>query len=246
MRGSHIAISVAVLTLAAPVVVAQRVADEQSRYEAVQHYRAGLEFMSGEQFARAAEEFTASIEKDPLFTAAHYSRGLAYMNLQRYASALQAFQACIEASRQLYALAETNRFEAEKRRDDEIREVRESVRVLNGSGHPLLAIRAEQHLADLERQKTSMSAGFRPPAEALLSLGSAHFRTGDLAAAEDEWKAAIAVNPKLGEAHNNLAVIYMTTGRLKQAEEEVKQAERSGFRVNPQFKEDLKTRMRSK
>jgi Flp pilus assembly protein TadD len=76
----------------------------------------------------------------------------------------------------------------------------------------------------------------------LLSLGSAHFRNGEPDAAEAEWKAAIEVNPKLGEAHNNLAVIYMTTGRLKEAEAEVKAAEKTGFRVNPQFKDDLKQR----
>ena len=48
------------------------------------------------------------------------------------------------------------------------------------------------------------------------------------------------MNPKFGEAHNNLAVIYMTSGRYKDAEAEVKAAEKAGFRVNPQFKEDLK------
>ena len=62
--------------------------------------------------------------------------------------------------------------------------------------------------------------------------------------AETEWKAAIAVKPKLGEAHNNLAVIYMQTGRLKDAEQSIKNAEKAGFRVNPRLKEDLKERQR--
>ena len=53
-------------------------------------------------------------------------------------------------------------------------------------------------------------------------------------------EGAIEVNPKLGEAHNNLAVIYMQTGRLVEAEQSLKLAEKAGFRVNPQFKEDLK------
>lgn len=79
----------------------------------------------------------------------------------------------------------------------------------------------------------------------LLSLGSAHFRNGDLPSAEAEWQAALQVNPKLGEAHNNLAVVYMIANRFKEAEAEIKQAERSGFRVNPQFKRDLSGRMRA-
>jgi Flp pilus assembly protein TadD len=85
-----------------------------------------------------------------------------------------------------------------------------------------------------------MSSAFRPAAEVLLSLGSAQFRTGNLASAESAWKAALEVNPKFGEVHNNLAVVYMMTERFKEAEEAVRQAERAGYKVNPQLKKDLK------
>jgi tetratricopeptide (TPR) repeat protein len=219
---------------------AQQLADAQSRREAIQFYRVGQEFFSSEKFDRAAEEFTKATAKDPLFTLAYYQAGQSYMNLKRYASAIKAFTECLESTRTLYDLAQTNRFEVERAREDEIREMRESVKVLQQSGHQLLATRAEQHLSDLEKQRTSLASGYQPPAEVLLSLGSAHFRNGDRDAAETKWKAAIEVNPKLGEAHNNLAVIYMTSGRYKDAEAEVKAAEKTGFRVNPQFKEDLK------
>jgi hypothetical protein len=43
----------------------------------------------------------------------------------------------------------------------------------------------------------------------------------------------------MGEAHNNLAVVCMLTGKLDEAQIEMKAAEASGFRVNPRFKEDL-------
>ncbi|HKB10351.1 MAG TPA: tetratricopeptide repeat protein [Vicinamibacterales bacterium] len=238
-RWRDLVLMVIVSSIAAPAG-AQRIADAQSRREAVQFYRTGQEFFSAEKFDRAAEEFTKATEKDQLFTLAHYQAGQSYMNLKRYASAIKAFKECLEASRALYGLAETNRFAVEKQRDDDIHEMRETVRALQQSGHQLLAVRAEQHLSDLEKQRTSMNAGYRPPAEVLLSLGSAFFRNGDRDAAEAEWKSAIEVNPKLGEAHNNLAVIYMTSGRYKEAEGEVKAAEKTGFRVNPQFKDDLK------
>ena len=226
---------------------AQQLADAQSRREALALFRTGQEFFTSEKFDRAAEEFMNATRKDALFTLAHYQAGQSYMNLKRYASAIQAFTRCIEASRALYGLAETNRFAVEKQRDDEIREMRESVLTMRtmaskhrGAGFELMAERAEQHLHDLEAQRSSLIGGFHPPAEALLSLGSAHFRNGDSEAAETEWKAAIDVNPKLGEAHNNLAVIYLQTGRYPQAESEIKAAEKSGFRVNPQLKQDLK------
>jgi tetratricopeptide (TPR) repeat protein len=241
MTRRHVFVTPVLLTIALSAQAAPpHLADAQSRREAIQFYRNGQEFFTAEKFDRAAEQFTKAFERDPLFTLAYYQAGQSYMNLKRYASAIKAFTSCLEATRSLYDLAESNRFAVEKQRDDEMREMRETVRALQQSGHPLLAVRAEQHMADLEKQRTSMNGGYHPPAEVLLSLGSAHFRSGAADAAEAEWKAAIEVNPKLGEAHNNLAVIYMTSGRFKEAEAEVKAAEKSGFRVNPQFKDDLK------
>ena len=50
----------------------------------------------------------------------------------------------------------------------------------------------------------------------------------------------MSVNSRLGEAHNNLAVLYMQRGRKADAEAAVKAAERARFRVHPQLKEDIK------
>jgi hypothetical protein len=38
----------------------------------------------------------------------------------------------------------------------------------------------------------------------------------------------------------------MQTGRLADAEREIKLAEKNGFRVNPQFKDDLKARAKAR
>jgi tetratricopeptide (TPR) repeat protein len=240
-------LAVVMLVALTATLAAQQLADAQSRREALQFYRVGQEFFTGEKFERAAEEFAKATAKDPLFTLAYYQAGQSYMNLKRYASAIQAFQRCIESTRSLYGLAETNRFAVDKQRDDEIREMRESVLTMRsmaakhrGAGFDLQAERAEQHLHDLESQRASLGDGYHPPAEVLLSLGSAYFRSGDRDAAETEWKAAIEVNPKLGEAHNNLAVVYLQTGRVPEAEAAIKAAEKSGFRVNPQLKDDIK------
>jgi Flp pilus assembly protein TadD len=104
----------------------------------------------------------------------------------------------------------------------------------------LRVLQMQQRLETVEKQRPSLGAPFTPPAEVLLSLGSAHFRSGNRDAAETHWKAAIEANPRLGEAHNNLAVIYMQTGRFAEAESELNAAEKNGVRVNPQFKDDLR------
>ena len=77
------------------------------------------------------------------------------------------------------------------------------------------------------------------PAFVSLALGSAYFRAQRIADAEREYKATINADPKAGEAHNNLAVVYMITGRLDAAAQEVALAEKWRFRVNPDLKAEI-------
>ena len=232
-------VAAALAVVFAMPVEAQKIADQQSRRDALALYRTGQGFMSSERFDRAAEAFSAAVAKDSLLTVAYYSLGQAYMNLQRFPSAIKVYKDCIEAMRALHDLQQTNQFDADKQRDDQIRELRDVLQAAKGARAPTI-LALEQQLRDLQNLRTKITGPFNPPAEVLLALGSAHFRNGDADEAEASWKGAIEANPKLGEAHNNLAVIYMQTDRLDAADEELKQAEKAGFRVNPQFKADLK------
>ena len=239
MRG-HIILAVALTVgLVASEARAQKIADEQSRRQAIQLYRTGQEFMSSERYYKAAEAFMAAIDKDPLLTVAHYQLGQAHMGLKRPASALQAYKGCLDAMETLHHLEESNKFEVDKQRQDTIREMRVE---LNSTQKldPLKRTVIEQRVRDLEQERTTYGGPFRPPAFVLLAMGSAHFRNGDREAAAAEWLAAVEANPKLGEAHNNLAVIYMSSGKKAEAENAVKLAEKAGFKVNPQLKADIK------
>lgn len=230
-----------------PSTASAQFVDEFSRREALQHYRAGQEFLSNEQFEKAADAFRKSIEKDPLLALAHYGLGQAYMALKRYASAIVAFRGSRNVYERLSLLAQRDQGDVERQRDAEIRELRESIRLIQSGtiktanadrSHQILKL--ESRIRDLERMKQRNIENFQPPAEVSLALGSAYFRHGDVPDAEREWKAAVDVNPRLGEAHNNLAVLYMLSNRKKDAEDAIRAAERSGFRVNPQLKEDIR------
>jgi Flp pilus assembly protein TadD len=86
------------------------------------------------------------------------------------------------------------------------------------------------------------SSPVRIPAELHLALGSAYFHQNRVAEAEQAYLAAVRENGKLGAAYNNLAVIYMLTGRLAEARRAVKRAEKAGFAVSPALKADIKRR----
>jgi Tfp pilus assembly protein PilF len=240
---SIVVAGVVLLAIASPVPA--QVASEADRVAALELFKTGQEYLSAEQFEKAIEAFSKALQKDRLLSIADYGIGQANMNLRRYASAAKAYSDCIETMRLVHELQSRNEIETDKHRDDEVT----SLRTLRASGWRGLtrpaALVAEQRLRDLESQQHPTTTAFRPSAEVLLALGSARFRNGEPEGAEVNWKAALEVNPKYGEAHNNLAVIYMQTGRLTEAELEVKLAEKNGFGVNPQFKTDLKDRLKA-
>lgn len=239
-----VACTVVIQTLFLAALSTQSLVSEQDRREAFTHYRAGQELISAEQWERAAIEFGAAIKIDGLFTDAHFGRGQAFMGLQRYTSAVQAFEATIEAARTLHSLRDKNRVEVDRQIDEELRELREQLRrteTLKGGGALARTTQLEDRAKDLERQKSSDGSPFEPPAGVALALGSAYFRSGDPGKAEEWWREAVRVNSRLGdEGWNNLAVIYLTSGRKPLAQEAVRNAERAGFRVNPRLKDDIK------
>jgi Flp pilus assembly protein TadD len=100
--------------------------------------------------------------------------------------------------------------------------------------------REEQRQLEARLNRSKGAPPLPVPAGLSMALGSAYYRTGDLEGAEREYLEAVRVDPAFGEAHSNLAVLYMFTSRLDQAELEVALAEKSGFKVNPRLKDDLK------
>jgi protein O-GlcNAc transferase len=221
---------------------------ESAHREALEHYRAGQSYMYTESFPEAEREFRAAIALDPLLVLAHYSLGQTCMSMKEYPKAVRGFKGARDAFQQVAALAVSDQARSDQRRDEEIRELNDAIRMIRGlppgkMNQPENAIlKLESRVKELETFKQKGAGAMEVPAEFSLALGSAYFRTGALDEAQREYEAAVKVRPKFGEAHNNLAVVYMLQGKLTDAEAHVKEAEKSGFHVNPQLKVDLAKR----
>ena len=101
-------------------------------------------------------------------------------------------------------------------------------------------MRLQDQMETLRTQRRRSASQAEPtPPWISVALGSAYFRNNAMADAEREFKAAIDVDPKVGEAHNNLAVVYMLTNRVDAAAAEVELAERAGFTVPAGLKRDI-------
>ncbi len=232
---------------------------DSERQQALSAYHAGRDLVMAERWAEAEDPLTAANRLDPLHPESHYALGQALMGLKRYPEAVAAFTRSREAFA-CAALTDAARQEAERRLDEEMRSIRESLRAMEQERLKLTRVswremnretplslaesnrllqQLEARLAELQRWKRR---GSGPPPEVFLALGSAQFNAGSLEDAEREYLAALELDPHSGDAHNNLAVVLMLTNRVKEAERELKLAERAGVPVNPRLRDQIRKR----
>jgi tetratricopeptide (TPR) repeat protein len=210
------------------------------------HYRSGWEHFVTEAWVEAAREFQAAIDVDPEFKLAYYGLGRASMAQKKFVDAVRAYEKCrdiyiAQASRNF-----TNKGDADRIMSDDLLQYDMAISRLQ-SGPQTAQSQAQiaqlqgakQRLQNKTRGTDSMSISSNVPPFVSLALGSAYFRGGRMSDAEMEFKNAIEVDAKMGEAHNNLAAVYLQTGRIDDAEKAVKAAEKAGYRVNPMLKEDI-------
>lgn len=221
---------------------------DRDKQQAVQHYRAGQDALRGEKYDEAEREFQTSIKLDPAYELPRYGLGQTYMATKRYPDAITAFQKCQDVIRANNVADAMDDVKRQRRIEDTLKELEDQRRLYQSPGRNASGPMARQYLQQLdvqintlkqERQRRTTSGDEPTPAWLSLALGSAYFRTDANADAEREYRAAIAVDPKLGEAHNNLAVVCLVTGRAKEAQDELDAAEKAGFKVNPQLKQDV-------
>jgi tetratricopeptide (TPR) repeat protein len=237
-----------VMLVASMAAAGQRVSPESERAKA--HYRLGWEMMDREAWADAARAFQNAIRLNPKWADAFYSLGRARMALRKYTEAIEAYLTCRDLIAARGGAQFSSQIEANRFRQDRMLEYREELRAMQQSpqsqtqrGQQTIR-RLQSELRFLEDDNLRNTANLRidssVPFYVSLALGSAYFRAERFADAEREYKAAIDDNPNSGEAYQNLAVLYLMTGRPTQAEQSVQSAERAGFRVPSGLKEDIR------
>jgi tetratricopeptide (TPR) repeat protein len=223
--------------------------DTSVRSRAMVEYRVGLDHLKTEAWDKAVAAFRGAIDTDPTFEMAYYGLGRAHLGGKQYADAAAALAKC----RDLYAAHAGRRFsnaqDAQRYRRDQMMELDEILRQYQAGPQTARTSETIRQLAERKRQLqetinrgTNLAIENTVPSYVSLSLGSAYFRSERFADAEREYKAAIAADSKSGEAHSNLAAVYLYTGRYAEAETEVQAAEKTGFKVNTNLKDDIKKR----
>src|SRR5882757_3265409 len=201
----------AAVVLIASVAAPAFAQPSRDHLDAMRHLRLGQENMHAEQWDKAEAEFLAAIKLEPSMEMAHYGLGQVYMATKRFPAAVKSYIGCRDAFGSNTARRATNDLDAQRALDDEIRSLEdEKTLLVSGrvtamtSGGP---IDLERRISDLKSRRFRDAKSVPgTPAWISLALGSAYFRGGSMADAEREYLEALKSDPKLGEAHNNLAV----------------------------------------
>lgn len=221
----------------------------QAHQDALAQFKSGMVALESERYDEAEAAFKKAVNLEPNYEGAYYGLGQTYMRKHLYEDAVQAYLHSREAFRQNAAAEAMGDVVADQKLRDQIQVLKDTERQLQRTSQTssslnvnqaIERIRGEITLLESRRGRTVHDAPPPVPAGLSMALGSAYFRLGRHEDAEREYKAAIAADPSFGEAHSNLAVLYMVRERYDQAEAEVKAAEKAGFKVNPNLKADIK------
>lgn len=217
---------------------------------ASQYYMQGWSVLASEP-VEAEKDFQQAISVYPDFPLAHYGLGRSLMAQKRYSEALRSYL----RSQELFRTQGSDRIAQQVGllRRYNSSEVNQAARVTGsdtrmtpqGPSRPTNATQMELQnqinmLQQATQQDSRTSVVGAVPGFVSLAVGSAYFRLNQLEDAEREYKRALEGDVKYGEAHNNLAVVYFLTERYDAAEQSIKAAEKSGYRVSQGLKDDIK------
>lgn len=241
----HLAHAAAIVTLVAVSAAAAQSPDDR-RLARIQN-QLGWKQMTAERFEGAARSFQQAIDIDKNFEDAYYGLGRANLSLKKFVSAIAALTTCRDIYLSRAGKQFANQQDAQRARNDRLTEIDEQIRQVQAMPATLpqqdLLRQLNNQRRDIQNALThgsSLSIDATVPPWVSLSLGSAFFRSGRMADAEREYKATLATDPRAGEALNNLAVVYLETNRIAEAEASVKEAKKAGFKVNPQLEQAIK------
>lgn len=234
-------VSFAGLLLALPLL-----ASAQSRGNVQSLLREAETAMQVEDFRGAERLYKAAAAADPESPEASCGLGQVFMALQQYEEAAQALERCKRDVLKNLQDLQARQARAWGEIDQEIREIEESLQAIrsgrNRSAGPDRELALEERIRELQDIRAKDPIRVEVPIRISFALGTAYLNAGLPEKAEWELVAVLRADPGFGDAHNNLAAVYLATGRFEDAANHVRLAEEAGVRVDPAMKADISAR----
>jgi len=234
------AVSVA-LVCALPVPAAET--SSQDVKKAGRLYQKGARALQSGSVEQAEQLFRDALIVVPALPEAHIGLGHIYIQRSDFKNALQEYS----LARDGYAEIGSALLDIQSRRYNDTRsqisDLQDSITQLTSAQNTQASLqvsRLQNAIAQLEAvQPPDKDNVGHPPAEVFFYIGNAQFRLGQLDEAVGSWEHCAELNPKYAMVFNNLALGYWQQGKLAEARSSLATAEKLGFPINPQFKQDL-------
>ena len=100
-----------------------------------------------------------------------------------------------------------------------------------------------QSIREIDRRLNSpVASAIEVPADYFYIHGNVLFQSGSPVGAAAQYREAIRLDPRHGNAYNNLALALFSLGKHREALDYLLQAEAAGVKVNPEFKKAIETK----
>ncbi len=222
-------------------------------------YEKGKMYFGREDYGKAKKEFEKILEKLPEHADAHfflsqvlYKEG----NLEEALSHVEKAKANHEFTAKMkIKLAQVSKQKLEEKKkklEDERKKLEDAIISLPQTSETgeegedrkkRLQIKIDEIKKQIENINTQLSLPLTSeeemPAEYCYLNGNIYFRMKKFQEAHDQYQETIRLDPKHGDAYNNLAALYFQVKQYQKAMDYLNQAEENGAKVNPEFKEAI-------
>ena len=247
----HRRVSLALTTLLFVAALAsQRAVAATDPYEphrlmlARSHFEKGMKLLSSAHVPEAEVELQEAVKLFPELVDAHIQLGGISMGRGDFSQALERFLAARQSLSDLQGLKHAQEMERQRRLQESIDLLKERIADLRRSQRVSDTGKIEQEtvrLEKLERERTNAQPAAETPFTPQIHflVGTALMKLERFDEAREELARAVDLQPRFGEAHNNLAVLDFYRKDYAGSWEHVHAAEAAGVKVDPLFRAEL-------
>jgi len=209
------------------------------------NFEKGKKLFGGGNILKARKEFQTVIERMKEHAEAHYFLSRISYQENKYDEALSH----IQDAKDNYAFIAKMKVNMHANMLLELRDIKESIlEQLAGYGS---ASKTNPAVTRLHGKLHTINSRLNEPIPKTEGIPAGYFyfhgnilaKLNEFQEAHDQYLEAVRINPKHGDAYNNLASLYYMVKKYSQAMEYLKLAEENGAQVNPIFKEELVKRL---
>jgi len=207
----------------------------------------GVAYGSKGYFDKEISDYTKAIEINPNFTEAYYNRGVVYYSKGSFDQAISDYTKAIQLNPR-YTDAYNNRGNTYNTKGDFSQAISDYTKAIEidpnfaeayynrGTAYGIKG-NFDQAIADYTKA-IQLNPNF---AKAYNKRGLAYYRKGNFDQALSDYNKALEIDSKYAETYNNRGVVYFLDKDYDKAWQDVNKAEELGYKIHPEFLEQLKT-----